>query len=67
MAAYIGDLIAKYCNVTPAVMFGNVLHVIQIMHINSVLDGINQATLKSENYVLAVFMHSVTCLYQQLE
>lgn len=29
------------------------------MHINSVLADINQATLKSELYVLPVFMHSV--------
>lgn len=48
-------------------MFSNVLHVIQMMHINSALYDINQATLKSENYVLPVFIHSVTCLYQQLE
>ncbi len=48
-------------------MFQNVPHVIQIVHINSVLYDINQATLKSENYVLPVFIHSVTCLYQQLE
>lgn len=48
-------------------MFRNFLHVIQIMHINSVLYDINQATLKSENYVLPLFMHSVTSLYQQLE
>lgn len=48
-------------------MFENVLHMIQIMHINSVLYGINHATLNSENYVFFVFIHSVTCLYQQLE
>lgn len=51
--------IAYYFNVALVLMSGNVLHVIQIMHINSVLYDINQATLKSENYVLPVFIHSV--------
>lgn len=50
-------LIVSHSNVTLALIFGNVIHVIQIMHINSVLA--DQATLKSGNYVLPVFIHSV--------
>ena len=67
MTAYLGDPTEYHFNVTVALMFGNVFHVTQIMHINCVLYDINQTSLKSEDYVLCVFIHSVTCLYQQLE
>lgn len=64
---FYSEWLIAFCNVTRALMFLNPLHATQIVHINSVFCNINQAALKSENSALPVFIHSVTCLYQQLE
>lgn len=64
---FLREWLIAFCNVTRALMFLNPLHATQIVHINSVFCNINQAALKSENSALPVFIHSVTCLYQQLE
>lgn len=64
---FYSEWLIAFCNVTRALMFLNPLHATQIVHINSVFCNINQAALKSENSALPVFIHSVTCLCQQLE